>query len=221
MEDWIYKADLRADWMSLIFFINSIIILLMYRLASNRFIGLLNLFNMHHYFGKFSHEKELNYSSYFNILSYLLITSSLAMAYFSLSHYFPYTLNYSFEFVFLFMGLLVILSLRFYLFQFIAKQLGFLNPIAPLIYKNFSYATQLAIYLTALLFFKNYSILPAMLFEGIIFLLFTLWLIQQFRIIFPFFRAHLRDGIYIILYLCAFKIAPWIWIYFMSIETQL
>lgn len=221
MEDWIYRADLSADWIGLIFFINSVIILLMYRLDSSRFLGLLNLFNMNHYFGKFTHEKELNYLSYFNIFSFLLIASALAMAYFSHSHYFPITLNYSFEFAFLFIGLLVILPLRFFLFQFIAKQLGFLHPITPLLYKNFSYATQLAIYLTGLLLLKNYSILPELLFEGLILLLFTFWLIQQFRIIFPFFTAHLRDGIYIILYLCTFKIAPWIWIYFISIETKL
>ena len=221
MEDWILKPDLRADWISLVFFINILFILLMYRLDSRRFLGLLNLFKMHQYFGKYAHEKELNYLSYFNILSLFLIASSLGMAYFSISEYLPHTFHFGFEFLLLLMGLIILFPIRFYTIQFIAKQLGFLAPLTPLLYKNFTYATQLAIYLTAVLIFKNYSIFPIIFFNFLIIFLFLLWVYQQFRIIFPFLKTHLRDGFYIILYLCTFKIAPWFWIYFLCIETQM
>ena len=50
MEDWIYKPDLQSDWMSLIFLINLLIILILYKLDQNRLKSLINIFKLRIYF---------------------------------------------------------------------------------------------------------------------------------------------------------------------------
>jgi hypothetical protein len=125
MGEWIYRPDLQQDWMSLVFLINSIVILVLYKLDSSRFMSLINILKPRVYFGKYSHEKELNYFSYFNLLSFILIICTLSLTYFSLSNYTGNPLSYSFEFYYSAFGLSLVLLARQQLIQFISRQLGF------------------------------------------------------------------------------------------------
>ena len=109
MDDWIYKPDLQSDWMSLIFLLNLLIILILYKLDQNRLKSLINIFKLRIYFGKYSNEKELNYFSYFNLCCFILIVSTLTLTYFSFSTYSLVPLYYSFEYYYLLLGLSFIL----------------------------------------------------------------------------------------------------------------
>ena len=221
MGEWIYRPDLQQDWMSLVFLINSIVILVLYKLDSSRFMSLINILKPRVYFGKYSHEKELNYFSYFNLLCFILIICTLSLTYFSLSIYTRNPLRYSFEFYYLLSDLSFVLLARQLLFQFISRQLGFEKYIYLPTYKTFTFAAQSSFFLIGLIFIWNYSSLLSLITECLMVLLLLNWILNQFRIFFSFFRSHPEELIYIILYLCTFKIAPWIWVYFIFIEIKL
>lgn len=221
MGDWTNRPNLVADWMSLFFLLNLIVILMLYKLDPNRLKSLLNIFRLRFYFGKYSHEKELNYLSYFNTSSFLIIISALALTCFSFSTYSPIPLRYSFEFYFLLLGLFLFLFCRHFLTQFISSQLGFQKAIKFSIYKNFSIATQVSIYLIGLVFLWNYSSLPIIFIESILVLMTLFWVVNQISIFFSFFKSSPKDLIYIFLYLCTFKLAPWIWVYLLFVEAKL
>lgn len=221
MGDWINRPDLEQDWMSLIFLINSVVILALYKLDSDRFISLIDILKPRIYFGKYSHEKELNFFSYFNLSSFFLIVSTLSLTYFSLSNYTGKPLHSGFEFYYLALGLSLVLFARQLLIQFISRQLGFEKYVYLPEYRTFTFATQSSCFLIGLIFIWNYSSLPSLITECLMVLLFFNWIFNQCRIFFSFFRSHPETLIYIILYLCTFKIAPWFWVYFIFIETKL
>jgi hypothetical protein len=43
----------------------------------------------------------------------------------------------------------------------------------------------------------------------------------QTSILFSFIKSYPRDLFYLIFYLCAVKIAPWFWFYYMIIQPRL
>ncbi len=219
MGDWIYRPELKADWISLIFLLNLVIILILYKLDSNRLKSLIKIFKLRIYLGKYSKEKELNYFSYFNTLSFFIIIFALSLTYFSFLSNYLIPLNNHFEYYYFTFGIFIVFFFRYLLMQFISSQLGFQKCIKFVFYKNFSLATQISITIIGLVFLWNYSILPLIMIESILVLVFLYWIINQFDIFFSFLKSRPEDLIYIILYLCAFKLAPWIWIYILFVET--
>ena len=221
MGDWIYRPDLKADWMSLIFLFNLVIILILYKLDSNRLKSLIKIFKLRIYLGKYTNEKELNFFSYFNTFSFFIIIFALSLIYFSFLSLHLIQINNHFEYYYFLLGIFIVLFFRYLLIQFISNKLGFQKSIKLVFYKNFSIATQISIIIIGLVFLWNYSILPLIFIESILVLMFLYWIINQFSIFFSFFKSRSEDLIYIILYLCAFKLAPWIWIYILLVETKL
>ena len=221
MGDWIYRPDLEADWMSLIFLFNLVIILILYKLDSNRLKTLIKIFNLRIYLGKYSNEKELNFFSYFNTFSFFIIIFALSLIYFSFLSHYLIPINNHIEYYYFVLGIFIVLFCRYLLTQFLSNKLGFNKSIKLVFYKNFSIATQISIIIIGLVFLWNYSILPLIFIESILVLMFLYWIINQFSIFFSFFKSRSEDLIYIILYLCAFKLAPWIWIYILLVETKL
>lgn len=221
MGEWIYRPNLQEDWMSLVFLINLLVILFLYKLEPGRLLELFNILNPRAYFGKYSHEKELNYYSYFNLACFVLIVSAVSLTCFSFSGVFGRSLLYSFEFYYLVLGLSVVLWVRKLLIQLVASQLKFGTYLFLPAYKSFTIATQASFFLLGVLFLWNYSSIPKLMTESLMVLLTLIWMVNQIGIFFSFFRSHTGELIYIILYLCTFKIAPWIWVYFIFIETKL
>jgi hypothetical protein len=221
MGDWIYRPDLNADWMSLIFLFNLVIILILYKLDSNRLKTLIKIFNLRIYLGKYSNEKELNFFSYFNTFSFFTIIFALSLIYFSFLSNHLIQINNHIEYYYFLLGIFIVLFFRYLLIQFISNKLGFQKSIKLVFYKNFSLATQISIIIIGLVFLWNYSTIPLIFIESILVLIYLYWIINQFDIFFSFFQSRSEDLIYIILYLCAFKLAPWIWIYILLVETKL
>ena len=221
MGDWIYRPDLEADWMSLIFLFNLVIILILYKLDSNRLKSLIKIFRLRIYLGKYSNEKEFNYFSYFNTLSFFVIIFALSLIYFSFLSHHLIPINNHFEYYYFLLGIFIVFFFRYLLIHFVSYNLGFQKSIKLVFYKNFSLATQISIIIIGLVFLWNYSILPLIFIEAILVLMFLYWIIIQFGIFFSFFKSRSEDLIYIILYLCAFKLAPWIWVYILLVETKL
>jgi len=220
MGEWIYRTDLHADWMSLMFFLNLLFILALFKIDPNRFKSLINILGSIVYFGKYSNDRELNYFSFFNMFSFFIITNSLALGYFSLSIYNIQSMELGFEFFYLLLGLVFVLSIRYLIVHAFCKELNIKHKIKILFFKNFTYATQYSIVLLGLLFLWNYSTIPLLFIESIIGVLLIVWVVNQFRLFFSFIKSHTNDVIYIFLYLCTFKIAPWFWVYYVFIETN-
>ncbi len=221
MGDWIYRPEQEADWISLIFLFSLVIILILYKLDSNRLKSLIKIFKLRIYLGKYSNEKELNFFSYFNTISFFIIIFALSLIYFSFLSHYLIPINNHIEYYYFVLVIFIVFFCRYLLIQFISNKLGFKKNIKLVFYKNFSLATQISIIIIGLVFLWNYSILPLIFIESILVLIYLYWIINQFGIFFSFFKSRSEDLIYIILYLCAFKLAPWIWIYILLVETKL
>ena len=196
MGEWINRPDLQEDWMSFVFLINSIVILALYKLDSSRFMSLIKILKPRIYFGKYSHEKELNFFSYFNLSCFVLIVSTISLTYFSLSNYTGKPLSYSFEFYYSAFGLSLVLLARQQLIQFISRQLGFEKYVYLPQYKTFTFATQSSFFLIGLIFIWNYSSLPSLIAECLMVLLFINWILNQCRIFF-LFLDHIQRSLFI------------------------
>ena len=220
MGDWINRPNLESDWMSLTFLINLLIIMILYKLDRNRLKSLTNIFKIRIYFGKYSDEKQLNYFSYFNFWSSILILNSISLTYFSFSNYSPITLYSGLEYYYLLLGLSFIVFLRHLLIQFVFIQLELKKKFKLVFYKNFTLTVQTSIFLIGLVFLWNYITIPSILIESILLFVTLYWFINQFSEYFSFFKSRPQDLIYIILYLCTFKLAPWIWIYLFFLQQN-
>ena len=218
MGDWIYRLEPKSDWISLVFLLNLVVILILYKLDPSRLKSLINIFKPRFYFGKYSHEKEVDSFTYFNLFSFFIIVSTISLSYFPLSTYSFIKLEYSFEYLLL--GINFILFFRHLLIQLISSQLGFQKIIKLISYKSFSFATQTSFFLIGLFFLWYYSTLPHILIECSLVLMGLYFFLNQFNMYFSFFKLNPEDLVYIIIYLCTFKLAPWIWIYILFVETK-
>ena len=89
-----------------------------------KFKSLINILGSIVYFGKYSNDRELNYFSFFNMFSFFIITNSLALGYFSLSIYNIQSMELGFEFFYLLLGLVFVLSIRYLIVHAFCKELN-------------------------------------------------------------------------------------------------
>ncbi len=220
MGELIYRNNDFQDWISLIFLLNLIFIFSMFLLDPIRLKRLIKFYATDIYVSKHVSEKNLNYLSPFNLLSFLIIINTLSLLFFFMSNYLKGFIEFAFEFYYLLINLIIFLGVRFYLVKFILKQLRLNRDLNLFFFKSFTYNLQFAIVLLVFLFINFYSFNLKSQFISILILPIGLWFIYQSRVIISLFRSKPRDVLYIILYLCTLKIIPWYWFYFFAIESK-
>ena len=221
MGELIYRNNNFQDWISLIFLLNLIFIFSMFLLDPIRLKRLIRFYATDLYVSKHVSEKNLNYLSPFNLLSFLIILNTLCLLFVFISNYFKGFIEFAFEFYYLLINLFIFFCVRFYLVKFILKQLRISRDLNLFFFKSFTYNVQFAIVLLVFLFINFYSSNLKSQFIGILVFPLGLWFIFQSRIIISLFNSKPRDVLYIILYLCTLKIIPWYWFYFFAIESKL
>ena len=221
MGELILKNNIHQDWVSLIFFINLLIISWMFFIDPLRLRGLIKFYATDFYMSKFISEKKLNHLSPFNLLSFFIIINAVCLYIFSFSNFSIKLINFSFEYYYLIITLFVFLSLRFFLIQSILSHIKSIKKSKLLYFKSFTHHVQFSIILLIFLFFNKYNSFTKHVFISISVCLGVCWFYYQIKIFISLFRTNPKEFLYIILYLCTLKIIPWYWFYIFIIDSKL
>ena len=221
MGDWIYRTSVDQDWISLIFFINLILVVGLNYSETNIFRDILKVHLSSIYISKYTSDRNLTFRDSFNILSAALTITSLSLLItWFMTEVFDSVL-FAFEFYYILLGITFLGLIRFITVRFVLKQMNMLNKINIYQFRGFTHNTQFSIFLFILLFIGHYAALSPGIIIGFLILLILLWAILQARILLSFIKSNPKDIFYLIFYLCTIKMAPWLWLYFMIIESRL
>ena len=221
MEELIYRNNLNQDWISFIFFINLIILSVIFKINPPRLRSIILFHSTDILIKRFSNEKKFNMISAYNILCFITIISTLCLFIILLFEYNYKTLLFSFEYYYLFSLLILIFSSRYIFIQFLINQLKINHNYRIGILKNFINNFRFALFYLIFLLIVNYVEIPNRQF-----LLFTLyyliiWIFYQFRILILLFKSNPQQILYIIIYLCTLRLLPWYWFYVLILEPWL
>ena len=221
MEELIYRNNLNQDWISFIFFINLIILSVIFKINPPRLRSIILFHSTDILIKRFSNEKKFNMISAYNILCFITIISTLCLFIILLFEYNYKTLLFSFEYYYLFSSLILMLSSRYIFIQFLINQLKINYNYRISILKNFINNFRFALFYLIFLLIVNYVEIPNRQF-----LLFTLyyliiWIFYQFRILILLFKSNPQQILYIIIYLCTLRLLPWYWFYVLILEPWL
>jgi len=222
MGELIYKTNIHQDWISLIFFFNLILFVMLNYINHERFMDILRIFSSSLYMGKYANDLNYNYLERFNFVSFLLIANTMGLFFLSINNYIFNPIVNGIEFYYYLAVFFSIITFRFFINQFILRYLKLINIINIFLFKSFTNNTRTAFFLLILLFIDHYTknsyflqlLVPLIIILG-------LWLFNQLKIIFSFIKSQPSNLFYLIFYLCNIRIAPWMWLYILFLETRL
>ena len=222
MGELIYNTNIHQDWISLIFFFNLILFVILNYINHERFVDILRIFSSSLYIGKYANDLNYNYLERFNFVSFLLIANTMGLFLLSINNYIFNPIINGIEFYYYLAVFFSIITFRFFINQFILRYLKLINIINIFLFKSFTNNTRTAFFLLILLFIDHYTkntyflqlLVPLIIILG-------LWLFNQLKIIFSFIKSQPSNLFYLIFYLCNIKIAPWMWLYILFLETRL
>ncbi len=214
MFQWTEKFQTQQDWITVLIIL--IFTLSVYLLNRNphQFKILVCFWKFKSYFNIYDKEKYVNPLNLFN-----LILTLMSLASFSLLSYFFYekillSLLGGIPFLFFLLVITSVVVLRYGLLKLIFKFSNHLELFQQTVFRSISFYAMISLY--ALFFFSVYHFgfpdNPNFLFLIILLILcfvFSTHLTVYLRLI----RLNQIRIVYLILYLCAFKIAPWLWLY--------
>jgi len=213
------KILVNEDWKSLILFFSFFIITFLKSLDPNKFKYLINFLNVIMFFKIFDKEKR----SFFNIFFFLGIF--LTFIIFSLSVFFileelDLIQNSLESFNKIFISISLISITRTLILYLSSKILGINELINKIIYKNITFLIQLSFLLYVLILFSKYGFNSNnyFLFFSIL-ITYILLVISQIWVYWFHYNKIKNNVLFLILYICAFKVSPWIIAY--SIITDL
>ena len=221
MGDLIFRNNDNQDWINLIFLINLFYISGMFFLDPIRLKRMIKFYAIDFYISKHISEKNINYLSFFNILSFLIILNTICLLIVSFSNFSNEVVVFYFEFYYLLGILIIFLSGRFLIIKFISKQIKEIGRLKIFYFKSFTHHVQFALFLLIILFCDFNSSLSSDIFIKTYCFIGFLWFIFQSRIIISLFNSKPKEVLYIILYLCTLKFIPWYWFYLIAKELML
>ena len=221
MGELILRNNTQQDWVSIIIIINLLFVRIIFFLDPIRLKRMIKFYATDLYIVKHTNERNLNYLSIYNMISFLLILNTLCLFFFFLSNYSNEVIKFDSRYYYLIIVLLLFFGIRFLLVKFITKQIIGITELKLLFFKSFTHHVQFALILFLIIFFSFYSSISNVKFIWVSIFVGLMWSFYQSKIIFSVFRSNPREIIYIILYLCTLKIAPWYWLYFFITELKL
>jgi len=157
----------------------------------------------------------------FNIGSFLIISSSLSLFFYE---YFIKFIDSSFnqnDFIYIFLLISITLISRFFLVKSIFSIFSKIDYIDSYLIKNQSQNTLLCISILILIFINEYSFINKQVIIGCFISVFLIWITFTFLLIYRYIKNRENEFLYLIFYLCAVKISPWLWIYHSIYETRI
>jgi len=201
---------LNQDWISIFFTFSFIILAFLRSLNKKRFDLLILLSNKEKYYSLYGREKTIKYLNLFNSLKTLvvLIIKSLLLT-FIIDKSSSYK---TFQSIFLIVSVTIIF--RYFLFKHIFRFLNLDNLFNETVFKSISSYFRISLLSLPLLLLYSYTFVESSIFLFISSsLIVSTILYTHLMIYFKITNYNVASIFYIILYLCAFKITPWLWLY--------
>ena len=222
MGELIYNTNIHQDWISLVFFLNLILFVLLNYINHERLMDILRIFSSSLYIGKYAKDHNYNYLERFNFVCVLFIVNTMGLFLLAINNYIFNPIVNGIEFYYYLAIFFSIITVRFFVHQFVLEHLKLINTANIFLFKSFTNNTRTAFFLLILLFIDHYTkdayylqlLAPLITILG-------LGLFINLKIIFSFIKSQPRNLFYLIFYLCNIKIAPFIWLYLLFLETRL
>lgn len=221
MGELILRNNTQQEWVSIIFFLNLLIVSSIFFLNPNRVKRMIKFYATDFYISKYTSERNLNYLSVYNLLSFLLIINTLCLLIFSFFNYSSKVAKFDTRYYYLIIVLFIFFGIRFLLLKIVAGLIGEIMELKSLFFKSFTHHVQFSLILFIVLFLNFYSSFSNITFIWVTSFIGLMWFFYQSSVIVSVFRSKPRELIYIILYLCTLKIIPWYWLYFFVIGFKL
>ena len=222
MGELIYNTNIHQDWISLFFLFNLTLFVMLNYINHERFMDILRIFPSSFYIGKYANDHNYNYLERFNFVSFLFMANTMGLFLLSINNYIFKPIVNGIEFYNYLTVFFSMITIRFFIHQFILRHLKLINIINIFLFKSFTNNTRIAFFLLILLFIDHYTkdsyFLPILL---TIITVLVIWLFNKLKIIISFIKSQPGNLFYLIFYLCSIKIVPWMWLYLLFLETRL
>lgn len=214
MFQWTEKFEPQQDWVNLLILLIFGLVTFLSNQKYYQFKLLISFWNYKRYLNLYDKDKFTNPLNLFN-----LIIISISLISFSIIGFFFYEkLLMSFlgeiSFLLLFGSIVGLVIIRYWVLKLIFSNLGVLELYQHNVFRSISFYFMISVYAILLFSIYYYSFI-----EMTILLLMLLILIVNSVFVFHF-SLYIKiigqkpsSSIYLILYLCAFKLAPWLWLY--------
>jgi len=218
MEEWVFKLNTN-NWEFYIFFFNLIIIALLNQAFPKKINHLIDFFNIN------KNVKTPLYKHFiiepFNIGSFLIISSSISLfIYKFFEKFIDLSLN-QFDFFYIYILISITLIIRFFLVKSIFSIFAKTNDIETYFIRVQSHNTFFCVIILIILLLNEYSFLNKKIILGCFITVFLVWIVFNILYVYRYIKNKANEFLYLIFYLCAVKITPWLWIYHSIYETRI
>ena len=211
MEDWISRTELQHDWISLVFLFNFILLAVLRGTHTIQFKTFIRFIDPKLYFNIYGKENFLSQS--FTALGTVFFLINLCLGVFYCLTLFEFGPNSFSFFITLLIQIVGLIFIRFVFLKICCKLVEIDGFSEIFIFKTLSYQIQISILSFFLFVFYEFSY-PTQEFLIIILMLITgLYLLSQLSLYREYWGVFKHNLLYLILYLCTFKLAPWILLY--------
>ena len=214
MFQWTEKIHLQQDWITVLIILIFTLSVYLFNRNPHQFKLLVCFWRSKSYFNIYDKEKYANPLHMFNLILIFitLITVSLLSYFFYEKILFSLLGRISFLSFLLFISAVVVL--RYGLLKLIFQRSNHLELFQQTVFRGISFYAMISLYALFLFSVYHYGFPDNSNFLLLIILLILLFVfVTQLTVYLRIIRFHQIRIVYLILYLCAFKIAPWLWLY--------
>ena len=219
MEEWIFRSTSNSNWVFYICYFNLLIIALLNQAFPKKINYILNILSIFKNL-KTSMSKHFIIDP-FNFGSFLIISSSLSLFFYQ---FFIEFIDSSFnqnDFIYIFLLISITLISRFLLVKSIFSIFSKIDDIDSYLAKNQYQNILLCVSILILIFINEYSFINKQLIIGCFISVFLVWISFTFLLFYRYIKNRENEFLYLIFYICAVKISPWLWIYHSIYETRI
>ncbi len=214
MFQWTDKFQAHQDWISLSIILIFMLSVYLYKRNTHQFKLLIYFWNSKNYFKIYEKEKFTNPSNPFN-----LILTLITLITFSLLVYFFYekilmSLLGEISFLNFFIVISAVVVVRYEILKLICQLSDLLELFQQTVFRSVSFYAMISFYAIFLFSIYHYRFFTnSTLFFIISLVIICAVYLSHLTIYIRIIRITPHNIVYLILYLCAFKIAPWLWLY--------
>tara|TARA_A100001011_G_C14298089_1_gene839430 strand:- start:800 stop:1456 length:657 start_codon:yes stop_codon:yes gene_type:complete len=214
MFEWTEKFQPQEDWVTILLLIIFALCSYLYLIGKHQFGLLISIWKSKNYFTVYDKEKYASPLHQFNAI--LMFITLIA---FSILGYFFYnkillSIYGKISFITI-LGVLTAMAVtRYGLLRLVFTLSGHTELYQQIVFRSLSFYGSISLYGLFIFSFYYYSfITDTNLLLIVIILILCLVFISHLTIYFRIISMNLNNIVYLILYLCAFKIVPWLWLY--------
>ena len=214
MFQWAEKFQHQQDWFTLLIILTFISYVHLYSENRNQFKLLVALWKIKTYFKIFDKEKFVN-----PFLKFNLVLTMISLITFSLLGYFFYdkvlmSLYGEISFFSFYLVVSSLVIIRYWILKLIFKYSNQFKLFQHTVFRSISYYGSISLYTIVFISFYYYRFYDNInLLFIITALIICLVYLSHLTIYIGIIQKNPSSIVYLILYLCAFKIAPWLWLY--------